>query len=176
MQPGGAHATQDADEFAEFVASRQRQLQRAAWLLTGDWTAAEDLVQTALAKTWRHWRKVQAADDPDAYVHRVLVNSFASGWRRRWRGEQPTETIPDSLIADVADEVSTRLSVQAALARLPRRQRAVLVLRYFQDMSEAQVAEAMGCAVGTVKSTSDKAITRLRAEPMLTGLLDTVQP
>lgn len=166
---------EDRDAFAAFVASRQRRLLRTAWLLTGDWAAAEDLVQSALAKTWRHWRRVTSADDPDAYVRRVLVNTFASSWRRRWRGEQPTATLPETAIADPADEIALRLGVQSALATLPSRQRAVLVLRYVEDLSEAQVAGLLGCAVGTVKSTSAKALARLRAEPTLAGYLERVQ-
>lgn len=164
-----------AEDFAVFVASRQRRLQRTAWLLTGDWAAAEDLVQTALARTWRHWDRVAAADDPDAYVRRVLMNSFTSAWRRRWRGEVPTRDLPDRPGGDVADEVVLRLSVQSALARLPRRQRAVVVLRYVEDLSEAQVAQVLGCAVGTVKSSGSKALARLRQEPGLAGLLEGVQ-
>ena len=173
MQPDSKATS--ADEFAVFVATRQRQLQRTAWLLTGDWQAAEDLVQSALAKTWRHWRRVRDAEDPDAYVRRIIFNSFASSWRRRWRGEEPTEHLPETAIPDVTDDVALRLSVQAALAQLSRRQRAVVVLRYFDDMSEAQVAHVLGCAIGTVKSTTGKALGRLRAEPSLNGLLDTVQ-
>lgn len=169
MQPDGQASS--AAEFAAFVATRQRQLQRAAWLLTGDWAAAEDLVQSALAKTWRHWRRVRSAEDPDAYVRRIIVNLFANGWRRRWRGEVATDALPETEMPDVADDLSVRLSVQAALQHLSRRQRAVVVLRYFDDLTEAQTANVLGCAVGTVKSTTGRALERLRAEPILNELL-----
>ena len=164
-------------EFAAFVASRQRRLLRAAWLLTGDWMAAEDLVQATLAKVWRHWSRVVDAGDPDAYVRRILVNGFLSGWRRRWRGERPSADLPDTASrTDLAGEVTTRLAVRAALDRLPRRQRAVLVLRYFDDLTETQTAEALGCAVGTVKSTAAKALATLRSEPALGAVLEEVRP
>ena len=169
MQP--EQQATSAEEFAHFVVSRQRQLQRTAWLLTGDWAAAEDLVQNALAKTWRHWGRVRDAEDPDAYVRRIVVNSFANGWRRRWRGEEPTDHLPEQAMPDVADDAAVRLSVQAALRRLSRRQRAVVVLRYFDDLTESQTATVLGCAVGTVKSTTGKAFERLRAEPILNELL-----
>src|SRR5689334_14688594 len=131
-------STQTQDAFAAFVASRQRGLQRTAWLLTGDWAAAEDLVQNALAKAWRRWDRVSRADDPDAYVRRVLVNEFASSWRRRWRGEIPTADVPERHGGDVADGVVMRVAVTTALTRLTKRQRAVLVLRYVDDLPEAQ--------------------------------------
>lgn len=169
MQPD--EQASSAEEFAIFVATRQRQLQRTAWLLTGDWAAAEDLVQSALAKTWRHWRRVRSAEDPDAYVRRIIVNSFANGWRRRWRGEEPTDPIPEQAMPDVADDLSVRISVQAALQHLSRRQRTVVVLRYFDDLTEAQTANVLGCAVGTVKSTTGRALERLRVEPILNELL-----
>jgi RNA polymerase sigma-70 factor (sigma-E family) len=156
-------------DFEVFVATRQRQLLRAAWVLTGSWPAAEDLVQTALARTWRHWDRARRADDPDAYVRRVLVNTYVSGWRRRWRGEVATEVLPDPGTADRTDELALRVSLQAALARLSPRQRAVVALRYVEDLSEEQVAALLGCAVGTVKSTSSKALARLRTDGLLEG-------
>lgn len=166
----------EADGFAEFVGTRQRRLQRAAWLLTGDWTTAEDLVQTALARAWRHWRRVDAAGDPDAYVRRILVNSFVSASRRRWLGERPVASVPDRpALGEFSADVGNRLLVRAALARLSHRQRAVLVLRYFDDLTEAQVADVMGCAVGTVKSTAAKALERLRADADIADLLERMQ-
>lgn len=176
MQTEAAPSSADTADFAAFVAAHQRNLQRTAWLLTGDWDAAEDLVQTVLAKTWRHWSRVYAADEPMAYVRRTLVNAFISDWRRRWRGERPTELVPDTLVDDATDGVALRLSLQQALSRLPRRQRAVLVLRFFQDLTEPQVAETLGCAVGTVKSTGAKALEHLRSDPAVADLLDRVHP
>lgn len=161
-----------AGGFAEFVRARERALQRTAWLLTGDWAAAEDLVQTALAKTWPRWERITRSDDPEVYVRRVIVNTYASWWRRRWHGEHPTETVPDRAGAgDLAGEAATRLAVQAALARLTRRQRVVVVLRVFDDLSEAQVAAMLGCAVGTVKSTAAQALAKLRSDPQLAALV-----
>jgi RNA polymerase sigma-70 factor (sigma-E family) len=176
MQTEAAPSTASAADFAAFMSAHQRNLQRTAWLLTGNWDTAEDLVQTVLAKTWRHWARVCAADEPAAYVRRTLVNAFISDWRRRWRGERPTEELPDTALSDDADDVTLRLSLQQALARLPRRQRAVLVLRYFQDLTEPQVAESLGCAVGTVKSTGAKALEHLRSDPAIADLLDRVHP
>lgn len=163
------------EAFSAFVASRERRLQQAAWLLTGDWWAAEDLVQSALAKAWRHWDRVVRADDPDAYVRRVLANTFATGLRRRWRGELVTATLPDGPVGgELEAETASRLTVQAALSRLPPRQRVVVVLRFVDDLSERQVAAVLGCAVGTVKSTTAKALERLRADPDVAELLKEV--
>jgi RNA polymerase sigma factor (sigma-70 family) len=103
----------------------------------------------------------------------VMVNTWASWSRRRWRGERPSETVPDGQApGDVAAEVAVRMAVRAALGSLTSRQRAVLVLRVFDDLSEAQVAQLLGCAVGTVKSTMARAVGRLREDPRLTELLD----
>jgi len=160
----------EAEGFAQFVEARQRALQRTAWLLTGDWALAEDLVQTALVRSWPRWERIRRRDDPEIYVRRAMVNSWASWRRRRWWGEQAAETVPDSQAAgDVAAEVAVRIAVQRALTA---RQRAVLVLRVFDDLSEAQVAQVLDCAVGTVKATLSHAVARLREDPRLTGLMD----
>jgi RNA polymerase sigma-70 factor (sigma-E family) len=160
----------DRGEFADFVASRQRRLQQAAWLLTGDAAYAEDLVQDALAKTWRHWRRVRAAEDVDAYVHRVLTNTFVSSRRRRWWAEQPGLLLEAA--AEGEPDVATSISLLAALQRLPHRQRAVVVLRFYADLSVEQVADALGCAPGTVKSSTAKAIAALRADPDVHALVE----
>jgi RNA polymerase sigma-70 factor (sigma-E family) len=163
----------EVEGFAQFVEARQRGLQRTAWLLTGDWALAEDLVQTALARSWPRWERIRRRDDPEFYVRRVMVNTWASWRRRRWRGEQPSGTVPDSQApGDVAAEVAVRLAVRAALGSLTARQRAVLVLRVFDDLSEAQAAQVLGCAVGTVKSTMARVVARLREDPRLAELLD----
>ncbi len=163
----------EAEGFAQFVAARQRALQRTARLLTGDWALAEDLVQTALARSWPRWERIRRRDDPEIYVRRVLVNTWASWSRRKWRGEHASQALPDRPApGDVAAEVAVRMSVDSALGSLTSRERAVLVLRVFDDLSEAQVAQVLGCPVGTVKSTMARATARLRDDPRLAGLLD----
>jgi RNA polymerase sigma-70 factor (sigma-E family) len=163
----------EAEGFAQFVAARERALLRTARLLTGDWALAEDLVQTALVRSWPRWERIRRRDDPEIYVRRVLVNTWASWSRRRWRGERASETVPERPApGDVAAEVAVRMAVDSALKSLTSRERAVLVLRVFDDLSEAQVAQILGCAVGTVKSTMARATARLRHDPRLTELLD----
>ena len=161
----------EGDGFAHFVDTRQRALLRSAWLLTGDWGLAEDLVQTALARTWLRWERIRRRDDPEIYVRRVLVTTWVNWSRRKWRGERPGMALPDSAApGDVASEVVTRVAVRSALGSLTDRQRAVLVLRVFDDLTEAQTAQVLGCAVGTVKSTMSHALARLRADPGLAGV------
>ena len=162
----------EAEGFAQFVEARQRALQRTAWLLTGDWALAEDLVQTALVRSWPRWERIRRRDNPEIYVRRAMVNSWAS-WRRRWWGERATGAVPDvQAVGDVAAEVAVRVTVQGALRSLTARQRAVLVLRVFVDLSEGQVAQVLDCAVGTVKATMARAVARLREDPRLAGLMD----
>jgi RNA polymerase sigma-70 factor (sigma-E family) len=169
---GGAVDAGD-EGFAQFVEGRQRALQRTAWLLTGDWALAEDLVQTALVRSWPRWERIRRRDNPEIYVRRAMVNSWVSWRRRRWWGEQASETVPDSqAVGDLATEVAVRITVQGALRSLTARQRAVLVLRVFDDLSEAQVAQVLDCAVGTVKATLAHAVAKLREDPRLAGLMD----
>jgi RNA polymerase sigma factor (sigma-70 family) len=160
----------------DFVVARGPALHRTAVLLTRQEQAAEDLVQIALAKAWRSWGRIDG--NHEAYVRRIIVNEFASSWRRRWRGEVSTAEVPElsrdghgSSVdhggpgggdGDHGDAVSTRQSLLAALATLPPRQRAVVVLRFFHDYTEAATAEAMGTSVGTVKSQTFKALAALR--------------
>jgi RNA polymerase sigma-70 factor (sigma-E family) len=156
------------DGFAEFVASRSAALQRTAWLLTGDAGRAEDLLQTALAATWRRWRSAIAEGNPEAYVRRVLVTTWASWWRRRWRGEVPTATLPEPVNgADLAGGAADRDAVRRALARLSRQQRAIVVLRYAEDLSIEETARVLGCSPGTVRVQSSRALAALRADPEL---------
>jgi RNA polymerase sigma-70 factor (sigma-E family) len=163
----------EGEGFAQFVEARQRALQRTAWLLTGDWGLAEDLVQTALVRSWPRWERIRRRDDPEVYVRRALVHSWLSWRRRRWWGEHASESVPDSAAAgDLAAEVAVRVTVQRALRSLPARQRAVLVLRVFDDLPEAQVAQVLGCAPGTVKATLARAVAKLRGDPRLAGLMD----
>jgi len=163
----------EAEGFAQFVEARRRALLRTAWLLTGDWALAEDLVQTALVRSWPRWERIWGRGDPEMYVRQVMVNTW-SGWRRRrWRAEQPSGAVPDGPAGgDLAAEAALRVAVRGALGLLSDRQRAVLVLRVFDDLSEAQVAEVLGCAVGTVKSTMARAVARLRDDPALGELLE----
>jgi RNA polymerase sigma-70 factor (ECF subfamily) len=156
-------------DFRQYVAVRQRALLRTAWLLTGDWGAAEDLVQTALVRAWPHWRRIGGGQGADAYVRRIMVNT-AVDWRsRRWRGEVPTEQLPESP-ATSASATELHLVLVQALRGLPPRQRATVVLRYFDDLTEAATAEAMGCSVGTVKSQTSRALAALRRHPGLSDL------
>jgi RNA polymerase sigma-70 factor (sigma-E family) len=153
-------------KFEDFVASRGQALQRFGYLLTGDWALGEDLLQTALARAYPRWTRIQA-DSPEAYVRKIMVNTWSSWWRRRWRGEVATAQLPDATAPDQYADADRRHSVRAALDRLPARQRAVLVLRYHQDMSEHQIAQLLGVSPGTVKSQAAKALARLRADGAL---------
>jgi RNA polymerase sigma-70 factor (sigma-E family) len=155
----------DRSDFDEFVVTRSSRLLRTAYLLTRDWALAEDLLQTALAKSWFAWGRVSG--DPEPFVRKVLVNTYASWWRRRWRGETPTESMPESTGPDATSQVDDRDQLWQAIGRLPRRQQAVLVLRYFEDLGEAQVADTLGISTGTVKSQTSKALARLRLDPDL---------
>jgi RNA polymerase sigma-70 factor (sigma-E family) len=141
-----------SEGFAEFVAARFSALRATAWLLTGDEGRAEDLVQEALARTWRVWPRVRSEGSAEPYVRKVMVNLNISWWRRRWRGEIPQAVPADSPGQDSCGEADLRDAVARALASLPARQRAVLVLRYFEDWTEAQTAAVLGCSTGTVKS------------------------
>lgn len=153
--------------FVDFVVARGPSLHRTAILLTRDHHRAEDLVQTALARAWGSWDRVHS--DHEAYVRRILVNEFASSWRRRWNDERPSEVLPEVATADHGDAVTDRSTLVAALALLPRRQRAVVVLRFFHDYSETMTADALGVTVGTVKSQTSKALATLRVSPGLHG-------
>lgn len=148
--------------FGEFVAARTPALMRLAYLLAGDQHRAEDLLQTALTKTLARWRTLQH-EDPEAYVRKVLYHEQVSWWRWAARRRETTvQQLPDLPFADPSPQSDLRLQVRQALMRLTAKQRTVLVLRYFEDLSETQVAELLGCSVGTVRSQTHKAITRLR--------------
>lgn len=151
--------------FEEFVASRSEALLRTAYLLTHDHGRAEDLLQTSLAKAWSAWRRID--ENPEPYVRRILVNTYASWWRRKWRGESPTEALPEPIGSSRDEQVVDAAWLWAALGRLPVGQRAVVVLRFYEDLSEAEVARMLGCSAGTVKSQSAKALAKLRIDPQL---------
>jgi RNA polymerase sigma-70 factor (sigma-E family) len=163
LEPDGGRTSTRRETFEDFVVSRSSGLLGTAYLLTQDRALAEDLLQTALAKSWRAWEGIETS--PDAYVRRVLVNTYATWWRRRWNNETPMATLPDESQVDL-DAASMR-EVRDALARLPKRQRAVLVLRFFEDHTEAETARILGCSVGTVKSQVSKALAKLRIDPTL---------
>jgi RNA polymerase sigma-70 factor (sigma-E family) len=146
--------------FDEFARGRMRELLRFAHVLTGDADRAADLVQDALERTLMAWPRIERKDDPEGYVRRAIVNRHVSVWRRLRRERLVAET-PDRPYDDAAGHDG---DLWAALATLPPRQRAVLVLRYYEDMSEAACAAVMGCTVGTVKSQTWKALARLRAQ------------
>jgi RNA polymerase sigma-70 factor (sigma-E family) len=147
--------------FDDYVVARERHLLRVAYLLAQDAQLAEDLVQTALTKAWFAWHRVQG--DPEPYVRKILVNTFVSAKRRRWNVEQPTGRLPERPLADHESSPDLR----RALAALPRGQRAVIVLRYFEDLTEAETARVLDVSIGTVKSQTAKALVRLRVDPLL---------
>jgi RNA polymerase sigma-70 factor (sigma-E family) len=149
----------DLAGFREFVEVRYTDLLRTAYLLTGTRDAAEDLVQSALLTTMRHWRAVA---DPMAYVRRAMVNQRTSLWRRIGSRELLTDAPPDRSTPDGTAGRADRDELLTALGRLPARMRAVLVLRYWEDMSEEDTAQMLGCSVGTVKSQASRGLSRLR--------------
>ena len=149
----------DEVDFDTFVSARSPALLRTAYLLVQDEGLAEDLLQTALTKAWFAWRRVQ---DPEAYVRRILVTTSASWWRRKWTRETPTADLPEAPVA--ADRIADRQDLWEAVGHLPRRQRAVVVLRYLEDRTETETADLMGCSVSTVKSQSAKALAKLRVD------------
>jgi RNA polymerase sigma-70 factor (sigma-E family) len=153
------------EEFAEFVAARWASLYRLAYLLAASPTGAEDLLQTTLEKAYVNWSRIGRMDHAEAYVRRMLANTLVSSRRRAWTGEQPTAEVPepvDVMGGSPEDPVVDRHVFWALVCALPARQRAVIVLRYYEDLSEAQIAEVLGCAPGTVKSQASAAIGALR--------------
>jgi RNA polymerase sigma-70 factor (sigma-E family) len=151
--------------FREFFVARRGALSRTAYLLTGDRGEAEDLLQEALAKTVGRWQKVSAGDNPEGYVRQVMLNEVRSRWRRRRRGsEHPTSEVGDHVDGrELESEAIDRSDLAVALRRLTPKQRSVLYLRYYEDMSEAETAQTLGCAIGTVKSQTHDALVKLRS-------------
>jgi RNA polymerase sigma-70 factor (sigma-E family) len=152
----------DSAEFTEYVALRWPPMLRTARLLTGDDGLAEDLVQTALEKCYVAWPRLRASEARDAYVRRTIVNIFISWQRRRSWHEVPRDHMPDREAADHTVDVPQRSVLLAALATLPAKQRAVLVLRFYEDLSVQQVAAELSCSMGTVKSQTSDALGKLR--------------
>jgi RNA polymerase sigma-70 factor (sigma-E family) len=147
------------EEFSEYARARQQTMYRRAYLLCGDADAAQDLVQTTLLKLYRAWPRATQADNIVAYGHKTMVRTYLDG-RRRWRRERAWHTRPDGAAAP--STVDLRLTLLAALAALPPRARAVVVLRFWDDLSIEQTAEALGCSAGTVKAQSSRALAVLR--------------
>ncbi|MFY1626521.1 SigE family RNA polymerase sigma factor [Micromonospora sp. WMMD735] len=160
------------DEFRDFVAARSGALLRTAYLLAGDWATAEDLLQTALTKTYLAWRRLGGIEAVEPYARRVMVNTSTSWWRRRWHGERPTEVLPERAGVDEIEQQLDRDALWRHLRMLPARQRAVLVLRYYEDLSEAQTAALLEISPGTVKSQTSRALNTLRRRLAAEGLDD----
>lgn len=159
-------------EFAEFVSTRSGQLIRLAYVLTGDQHAAEDLLQNALVKAAAHWGRIHTA--PEAYVRRILYREQVNWLRlRARRRETAMAEVPEPADRDEVAGVEARLALRDALLALPPRRRAVLVLRYLEDLPESQVAEILGCSVGTVRSQSHRAVAQLRLVLPSLGLTST---
>jgi RNA polymerase sigma-70 factor (sigma-E family) len=160
-------ATADA-EFSDFMHGRWSQLVRLGYGLTGDLQLAEDLAQTAFAKAYASWARVRRADDPDAYLRRIVVNANRSRFRKVRVAEVLTETLPDLVSAsDGADQQHDRDALLTALLALPYGQRAAVVLRYWLDLTETETALVLGCSVGNVKSQASRGLTKLRTSPVL---------
>ncbi len=161
------------ESFVSYARRREQSLLRTAYLLTGDVHHAEDLVQTALIDLYRSWGKITNPGSDDGYVRRILVNANNSAWRKSWRRrETPAiDLLPDGP-EPVADDLDTRNTVWEQVKTLPPKQRAVIVLRYYEDLAVDTIAELMGISPGTVKSQANRALATLRANPELADLED----
>jgi RNA polymerase sigma-70 factor (sigma-E family) len=162
------------EDFAEFVAARWASLYRLAYLLAASPTGAEDLLQTTLEKAYMNWSRIGRMDYAEAYVRRMLANTLVSSRRRAWTRELPWGRVPD--VAGESEEmpVIDRSLMWPLICALPDRQRAVIVLRYYEDLSEAQIADVLGCAPGTVKSQASAAIGALRRAVAAAGASEAV--
>ncbi len=162
-----------ATSFDDYVVGRGPGLLRFAYLLTGDRHLAEDLVQEVLAKAHRSWARIERLDAPDSYVRKAILNQYLSWRRRRSSGEVSIGEVPDTPAgADHASRHADRDAIWTMLTGLPRQQRAVLVLRFYEDLADAQIAELIGCSVATVRAHASRALTRLRAGfPAATSLI-----
>ena len=149
-------------EFDEFFSTHYDHVARALTLATGDREAAQEAAQEGFTKALRHWRRVRDAERPEAWVYVAAMNHLRDGWRSRQRRQSQTE--PTVVAADPSGVVATRLALREAIATLSPRQREAIVLRYFADLALADIADAMGCAVGTVKATLHQALNAMRLE------------
>ncbi|WP_370111823.1 SigE family RNA polymerase sigma factor [Streptacidiphilus sp. MAP12-33] len=154
-------------DFDAFASARWRRLVRTAHLLTGDHHEAEDLVQLTLAKAYPHWNRIRRLDSPDAYLHRALVNNSLTRHRRRRARQLLMPWVPDRALPSEAARVEQRSLLRQALDGLPLRMRVVVVLRYWEDLSEQEVATVLGCSVGNVKSQASRGLAKVRAHPAL---------
>ncbi|MGH3320990.1 MAG: SigE family RNA polymerase sigma factor [Streptosporangiaceae bacterium] len=152
------------EDFRAYVLARSATLLRTAYLLTGHRADAEDLLQTALAKTYLAWGRIHDRGSIDAYVRRAMVNTHVSWWRRRKVDTFATETVPERPTDDPSEQSVLHDAMWTALGRLPRRQRAVVVLRYYEDLTEAEIGDVLGVSVGTVKSTLSRGVAKLRKD------------
>ncbi len=168
VEPGHGPGAGDPS-FREYVATRSASLLRMAYLLTHNRADAEDLVQAALAKAYQAWDRIEDQGAVDGYVRRAMVNTHISWWRRRRVEEYPTDDIPEQAVADHAGDSELQDALRRAIERLPRRMRAAVVLRYYEDMSEAEIADVLGVSQGTVKSTVSRAVAKLRIDAELLG-------
>ena len=169
----------DRSEFAEFVAARSPALHRAAYLMVGEVSLAQDLVQEALTKTYVAWPRLRDTSKAEIYTRKAITTTAISWFRKKsWYGERASDSLPEGQSGGHEDSVTQSDWLWAALLDLPVRQRAAVVLRYYEDLTEAQTAEAMGCAVGTVKSQVSAALVKLRErlgdDPTLLPLHDLV--
>jgi RNA polymerase sigma-70 factor (sigma-E family) len=164
-------------QFVEYATGRSTMLRNTAYLLCGDWHRAEDLAQTALAKLYVAWRRIDRRESVDGYARQVLVRAFLDESRRPWRREHVTEVLPDRAVS--VDHADDRMDLLGALARLPNTQRAAVVLRYWADLSISETARMLGVSEGTVKSASSRGLVALRevlqgsrrGEPAVKGCL-----
>ncbi len=157
----------DTASYREYVLSRMDRFRRTAYLLCGDWHTADDLVSIVLGKLYRRWRKAQEIADLDAYARRMLLRAWLDERRRPWRREHTTNVLPDRAAtaagrSDDLGAVTDRIALLALLAELPPRRRAVVVLRYYCDLSVEETASALGVSTGTVKSQAARALETLR--------------
>lgn len=150
--------------YEEWAAARAPSLHRTAYLLCGDWHVAEDMVQEALVRAASRWRRLEGMEQPEAYVRKVLVNGVRRRGRLRSSSERPASALPSPAVLDGAQERADRDALMGALARLPARQRATVVLRYFEQLSEVETAHALECSTGTVKSQTSRALAALRRD------------
>lgn len=164
--------TGDDTDFRAFVVARWTSLVRMAYLMTGDRGRAEDLVQSTLERMHRHWARIERRDAPEVYARRVMINQLIASRRRKRLLEVPLSGGPEPRERDAADAVVLHQTMWHALAGLPPRMRAVVVLRYYEDLSEADTAAVLGCAVGTVKSQTSRGLERLRASLDENGAAD----
>ena len=158
-------ARRDSTAFAEFAAARSGALHRAAYLMVGDEPLAQDLVQEALTRTYVAWPRLRDIGNAEAYARKAITTTAISWFRRKsWNSERVVDAVPERGHPPADDAVAQRAWLWQALLDLPARQRAAIVLRYYEDLTEAQTAEAMGCAVGTVKSQVSAGLRKLREQ------------